>query len=433
MGIIILHMETSNEKLPAHHFRRDLIWNLASTGILAVGGLLFSVLIALFYEPDALGVFNQAHAYYILFSQFAVLGVHMATAKYTAEHHGSGDLPQQYLWTGLLCVFLISIACVLVLGGGILLTGLINKEDVWFATLLTVVALPFFSINKVALSYLNGLSNMRAYAVLQALRPTLIVGAILYFSLNSYAGKYLSAAFLVSELVLSLILAVFAIVRRVPFTRPSMKVAKELMRFGISIFPGNLILEFNTRIDIICLGLFTGDDYLVGIYSFAALFAEGFYQLFVVIRRIINPKITQAYAEQDGLREKLLSIIALTKKYLRFGAPAAALLLVGGYYAACYVLQREPYLAATLPLAILAFSIAFNSRNISLGNLLSDIGKPSAESLVNLIAASTNVVCNCALIPLFGLTGAAIATGISYFVFAFAQRKLITKHLGYAL
>ena len=120
-------METSNKKLPISHFRRDLVWNLVSTGILAIGGLLFSILIALFYEPDTLGVFNQAHAYYVLFSQFAVLGVHMATAKYTAEHHENGDLPQQYLWTGLICVFIISLLCVLVLGGGILLTGKINK------------------------------------------------------------------------------------------------------------------------------------------------------------------------------------------------------------------------------------------------------------------------------------------------------------------
>lgn len=194
-----------------------------------------------------------------------------------------------------------------------------------------------------------------------------------------------------------------------------------------------MILEFNTKIDIICLGLLTGNDYLVGIYSFAALFAEGFYQLFVVVRRIINPRITQVYAERDDLRKKLETIVALAKKYLRFGAPAAALLLISVFYAGCYILQREPYLAAILPLAILASSIALNSKNICLGNLLSDIGKPTAESLVNLIAAASNIVLNCIMIPLFGLTGAAIATGISYFVFAYAQRRLITKHLGYTL
>lgn len=431
MGINDVGTELSKQTV--HHFQRDLIWNLVSTAVLALGGLLFSVLIALYYDPEVLGVFNQSYAYYTLFAQFAVLGVHMATAKLTAEHHGNGDLPQQYLWMGLLCAAATSLLCVFLIGGGILLTGMIWRSDTWFATLLTVAALPLFSINKVALSYLNGLSKMRAYAVLQALRPILIVGTILFFSINQYPGKYLSASFFVAELVIALIFFVYALIGRVPFARLNIQAAKEMLRFGISIFPGNLILEFNTKIDVICLGLFTGSDYLVGIYSFAALFAEGFYQLFVVVRRIINPRITRAYATQDGLREKLEGILRLIRKYLRFGAPAAAVLLVGAYYAACYLLKREPYLAAVPSLAVLALSIAVNSRNICLGNLLSDIGKPTAESFVNIIAAASNVVCNCLLIPFFGILGAAIGTGVSYFVFAYAQRRLITKHLGYAL
>ena len=426
-------MESINQKLPERDFRRVLIWNLISTGLLAVGGLLFSVLIALFYHPDVLGVFNQAYAYYILFSQFAVLGMHMATAKLAAEHFGEGNMPQRYLWTGLFSVTGISILCMFVIGGVLLLTGLVNRGDVWVATLLTIAALPFFSINKVALAYLNGLSKMRAYAVLQALRPILIVGAILFFSLNGYPGKYLSASFFVAELILTLVFAIYAVILRVPFVRWDRSIAKEMFRFGVSIFPGNLILEFNTKIDVICLGLLTGNDYLVGVYSFAALFAEGFYQLFVVVRRIINPRITQAYTEREGIREKLNGILALITRYLRFGAPAAALLLVGTYYAACYLLKREPYLAAVPSLVILATSIALNSRNICIGNLLSDIGKPSSESLVNIIAAGSNVICNCILIPFFGITGAALGTAVSYFIFAYAQRRLITKHLGYAL
>ena len=433
MRIIILHMETNEQSPAIAHFNRDLIWNLVSTVVLAVGGLLFSVLIALFYEPTSLGVFNQAHAYYVLFSQFAVMGVHIATGKYTAEHHLDADLTQRYLWTGLLCALCTSIVCFLVLGGGIVAFGLLQKSDVWFATFLTILALPLFSVNKVALSYLNGLSRMRAYAVFQAMRPILIVLTILACSLLSIPGKYLSSAFFVAELILTITFFLYIAVCRIPIARPRLDLAKELLRFGVYIFPGNLILEFNTRIDIIVLGLFTGNDYLVGIYSFAALFAEGFYQLFVVVRRIINPKITQAYSNQDGLKERLEAIIAPPKKYLRVGAPAASVLLVAGYYAACYVLHREPYLAATIPLAILTLSIALNSRNICLGNLLSDIGKPKAESLVNLVAAAVNFGLNCALVPFFGIIGSAVATGISYFVFAFVQRKLFIRHLGYTL
>lgn len=426
-------MKTVNPKQSTTCFRRDLIWNLASTAVLAVGGLLFSVLIALFYDPEVLGVFNQAFAYYTLFAQFAVLGVHMATAKLTAEHHENGNMPQRILWTGILSVTVISLLFVLVIGSFLLLTGLINRSDVWFATLLTLAALPMFSVNKVSLSYLNGLSKMRAYAVLQGLRPLLIVGGILFCSLSGYPGKYLAGSFFTAELVLMILFFLYSAFRRIPLARPEKALAKELLRFGLSIFPGNLILEFNTKIDIICLGLFTGNDYLVGIYSFAALFAEGFYQLFVVVRRIINPRITQVYAERTDLKNRLQSIVSLFARYLRFGAPAAAILLALVYYAACRLLHREPYLAAMVPLVILLGSITINSKSICLGNLLSDIGKPKKESLVNLLSAAANFTLNCALIPLFGITGAAIATGVSYFIFAFIQRRFFVQSLGYPL
>ena len=238
------------------------------------------------------------------------MGVHIATGKYTAEHHLDAELTQRYLWTGLLCALCTSIVCFLVLGGGIFAFGLLQKSDVWFATFLTIAALPLFSVNKVALSYLNGLSRMRAYAVFQAMRPILIVLTILACALLSVPGKYLSSAFFVAEFILTIVFFLYVAICRIPVARPRLDLAKELLRFGVFIFPDNLILEFNTRIDIIVLGLFTGNDYLVGIYSFAALFAEGFYQLFVVVRRIINPKITQAYGNQDGLKERLEAIIA---------------------------------------------------------------------------------------------------------------------------
>ena len=44
----------------------------------------------------------------------------------------------------------------------------------------------------------------------------------------------------------------------------------------------------NTRIDIFMLGIFLSDQ-LVGIYSVAALFVEGFLQIIVVLQNNFNP------------------------------------------------------------------------------------------------------------------------------------------------
>ena len=51
-----------------------------------------------------------------------------------------------------------------------------------------------------------------------------------------------------------------------------------------------VLIELNTKVDILMIGFFMG-DYNVGIYSFAALFGEGFYQLLIVLQNVLNPFI----------------------------------------------------------------------------------------------------------------------------------------------
>ena len=65
-------------------FADGLVWNYVSTLFLAAGGFLFSIIIAVFYDEEVLGVFNQIFAYYILLSQLAVFGVHLALTRYSA-------------------------------------------------------------------------------------------------------------------------------------------------------------------------------------------------------------------------------------------------------------------------------------------------------------------------------------------------------------
>ena len=56
-----------------------------------------------------------------------------------------------------------------------------------------------------------------------------------------------------------------------------------------------MLIELNTRVDIIMIGIFMSDE-KVGIYSFAALFAEGFYQLLIVLQNIMNPIMARQFS-----------------------------------------------------------------------------------------------------------------------------------------
>ena len=65
-------------RVPDGKFSKDLLWNASAFALSALLGVLVNLLIVRFYDPAALGVFNLVYASYILLSQLAVGGVHLA-------------------------------------------------------------------------------------------------------------------------------------------------------------------------------------------------------------------------------------------------------------------------------------------------------------------------------------------------------------------
>ena len=62
---------------------------------------------------------------------------------------------------------------------------------------------------------------------------------------------------------------------------------KKHFLFGIKSTFNGVLVEINSRVDILMIGIFLADND-VGIYSISALFAEGFLEIFIVIQKHIN-------------------------------------------------------------------------------------------------------------------------------------------------
>lgn len=60
------------------------------------------------------------------------------------------------------------------------------------------------------------------------------------------------------------------------------------------------MFEMNMKVDVICLGLLLSDTKQIGIYSFSVLFVEGFYMLYVTIRKLINPYTSEFNAKEKS-------------------------------------------------------------------------------------------------------------------------------------
>lgn len=407
------------------------MWNYGSIAVLAVSGFAFSTIIAVFYNAEVLGVFNQVYAYYLLLSQLAACGIHMSVLKYASERCNDEAQSRTILLGGLIACTGSSLVVQAALGGGLfLLTALWGAGSLVNGLWCVLPALILFSLNKVLLSYINARSKMRAYAIFQALRNVFIALAILLLTMLGVPGVYIPLCFLFSETALAVLLFVYIGAHKWlgPAHMPLRPWIMRHYRFGIRIMPGNLVLEFNSKIDIICLGWVLGNDAIVGYYSFASLFTEGFYSLYVVVRRNLNPVLSQIHAE-GALREKFSPWYKHIAKYVYIiGLPSAALLVLA-YYLLCLFLGNSGYQQALVPLLLIVVSMALNGSSIVLGNILAQCGYPSKESIVNIASVATNLFLNLICIYFLGMIGAAIATAASYYVFALLQRFFVRRIL----
>lgn len=414
-------------KFKKNELLEGIIWNYGSLAILSASGFIFSCLIIYFYDASALGVFNQVYAWYCVISQITVWGIHMSVMKLTPEY--KEDL-QERSWifsSALIGVLISSFIAVSVIES--ILPWIITENTNFLLSMqLAMPGLIFFSLNKVILNYLNGLSEMKAYAFFQSLRYIAITFTIYLCGLLQSGSKWLSFSFTVSEIVVFLFSIFYLFYRKLYRKCLSIKYLKEHIRFGTRILPANMVLELNTKVDIICLGLILKDDYQIGIYSFAILFVEGFYQLYITVRRSFNPKITEC-SVRDNLKQGIEEMRQSLKKYLRFLSPAAVVMIVLGYYIICCILNQQDYIIGIKYLLIICIAIAINGRKIILGNIFAQLGFPVYESMINTITVAANFLINLVLIYQLGLLGAAIATAISHIIFGALLKYCVKREL----
>lgn len=419
--------ENLKKKLHTSEFLEGIIWNYGSLVILSISGFLFNCLILLFYDTAALGVFNRGYAWYLVLSQITAWGIHMSVLKLTPEYKSNMQKCEEMLNAALIGVLVHSTVVVCVIEA-VLPMVVTNNGELLRSLQIVAPGLVFFSLNKVILNYINGLSEMKAYAFFQSLRYIVIVFTILVMGVLRFDNVWLLFGFVQAEIVTFLSSFGYLTYKKLIGKKISLKYLKQHIQFGTHILPANMVIELNTKVDIICLGLVLQDDYLIGIYSFSIMFADGFYQLYITVRRSINPKITECSVMDNSL-QGIEEINKKLKKYLRILSPLALVLIAVGYYVICRLLGQSDYMTGWGILVMICSAIVLNGRPIIFGNILAQMGRPGAESIINTVTVASNFVLNLIFILWFGLWGAAIATAISHFVFGitlkhFAKSKL---------
>jgi O-antigen/teichoic acid export membrane protein len=390
-------------------FLRYNILNFCAQALLATFTFLTSVLTARWLGPLNNGVYNLAILIATLSIQFTNLGIVASNVYFTGNRRFSlsdiiGNSLTLSVGLALLTIFI--------------LLGLLQTEG--FRVFLKNNSLTVFQFGVVALtvpmstcllffnSVLLGQGRIAAYNVINIARIFLqlfwlsVLVALLQLGLGGAICSYFLAiggALLLSAWLIRQTTH-FCFTLNLPLLRAS-------LNYGVKAYIGNLMQFLSYRLNIFFVAYFLGAE-AVGHYAVALTVAEGLWLIAGSVGQVLFPYVS-AMGEEEANRltpkatRYTLFLVFLIATSLAVLARPLINLIFGGVY-----LPALPALLWLLPGVVLLSIPKILSQD------LAGRGHPELGAISAFFAFVVSLPLNWFLIPLWGLTGAAISSTVGY-------------------
>ena len=396
----------------AHGAAISFVFGMFAYGIVFISKLLA----ARYFGPSDYGLFILAETMLGIFGILVLVGIHHGPSRYIPiyEHRKEPDNLAGYLDLIFKIPVILSIlASIIIFVIAPMLTSFFSFPEAFVEILrLIAIALPFYAINMVfsGIFFAKGkiLQQNISRNFIEPLIFLLGVATIFLFNLHIF---YLVLFFTLS-MVFSFLYSTTVYKRKIRF--PKSKVKSYLMSDWISFsWPLLLVGIFNYFIgwtDNLVIGKFL-DPTNLGIYAIAYSLSRFLIFFFHIFRTIFMPIISERYAKGDS--ESISYLFKKSQNWMiGIVLPAALLLAVFGETILTLVYGNAYALGATsIQILIIGFlvivSVGFCQSILQLHKKTKYIFK------ANFITAIINLGLNMMLIPLIGITGAAISTAFS--------------------
>jgi O-antigen/teichoic acid export membrane protein len=207
--------------------------------------------------------------------------------------------------------------------------------------------------------------------------------------------------------IATLLLALHVAFRGGGFGRPSPRLAREQLGFGVKTHAGRIFTLGNYRLDQWLLGAMSGARQL-GLYSVAVAWAEILFFLPTALTLAQRPHLVQSDEEGAG-RD--------AARIFRFSLAVSALftaVLVAAAPILCVTVFGESFRGSVEQLRLLAPGALGIVALKQLGNALTARGRPLRAAAATAVAFGGGLVLDLVLIPRLGGVGAAAAATLAY-------------------
>lgn len=388
---------------------------IGSTGL----NVLLAIVLARALGAEGFGVYSFVFALITIMAIPAQMGLPNLVVRETAKAQAAGD------WALMKGLWRWSTLMALMMSAALMAIGALAA---WaFSSRLPQGGLTVFYwglvlVPLVALGNLRGAALRGLRHVVQGqlpefiLRPAFLIALVLgaHFGLSAQALTASDAMMIhaVASLV-AFIIGAWLLLRARPLELTRSNAYSRGHLWLSSTLPFAAIAGMNQltkSTDLLLLGLL-GESTEVGVYRIAALAAELVAFGFTAIGMIAHPFMARLHAENDMYQLQRF-VSGCTVACVSLALPVLAVLVFAGR-PILLILVGEDFSASYGPLLILAFAQFIRSAVGVVGPLVSMTGyeRPAAGILACVLAA--NLALNGALIPMYGIIGAAWATAAS--------------------
>jgi O-antigen/teichoic acid export membrane protein len=410
--------ETQNFRQQMGHISRQSIVFFAGTIFTAAAGYLFKVYLARALGAEPLGVYALGMTIVGFLGMFGALGFPQSAVRFVATYTATAklDLLRGFLGRSVVLLLVSNLllgAVVLLLGPWISIrfyhTPSLNAYLGWFALLMIFSALNAF-LGQVLAGYKDVarrtvITNFVGSPVMMVLTLALLASGL---GLRGYILAQLVGAVVVLILLLAVVWRITPQAAR-SFSAGLPTYEKEVISFSAAVF-GVGFLEFSmAQADKVLIGFYL-DAREVGIYAMAAAFVTFVPIMLQTVNQIFSPTIADLYARgQHALLGRIFQ--TLTKWILGLTLPLAGGMII--FAAPLMRIFGHDFERGWPILIIGALGQLVNCGVGSVGYLLLMSGNQSRLIRIQAVAACVMVALNLALIPRWGITGAAVGSAVT--------------------
>jgi O-antigen/teichoic acid export membrane protein len=371
------------------------------------------------------GLFSLGFSIAMLAAMICGLGLYLGSQRYVAFYIGNNDI-ERAKGTAYSAVIisavtsLIGAICLILLASPI--ANLLNKPTLSWVIYVMAFIIPAVNITYVVSGVYQGLENVttRVYFRDMGISICTILAVILFHD----NLKEMVTAFVIAYGVVIVGLVLYITVKYPKRFKDKkiMMEPKQLMLFSLPLAVTATATYLIVHLDTIMLGYFRPASQ-VGLYNAAVPIHSVLYIFIMAVAYIFAPVAARMVGEKNGVELKGL-YSNVTKWLLIVTFPLFFLLL---FYPSSFLKLAfgNKYLGVSLALQFLVIG---EVSHIVMGpNMVTLIAYGKTRTVMATVGAcfGLNIVLNLLLIPPYGVTGAAIATGVSLI----AQNFLFSEEL----